>query len=342
MAGPTGSATNPLIDELAAAPTSFDFYTAVRRLQAVHPDQPRVGYSQSPAQDPVRFAQNPALDFAPSTLEALQQHPTDPTRPPALFSRHFGVFGPNGPLPLCLTEYARDRMFHHGDRTFVAFCNVFHHRLSSMFFRAWADSNKAVDLDRPADSFWIHYVGSLIGLGGEVFWQRDSIPDRAKFFYAGRFAQQTRNAEGLAAIVKDFFGVATELRPFVGRWMNLPREYQCRLGVSRDSCSLGRNAIVGSKVWESQLHFRLRLGPMYFSDLERLLPGKGSFRRLRDFVKLYTGEQFTWDVQMVLARDEVPAIQLGRSGRLGWTTWLKTKPFDHDAEDIIVDPTSCE
>ncbi len=340
MAGSTGNSSHPLIDELAAAPTSFDFFAAVRRLQALHLGQPRIGYSQSPAQDPVRFAQSPALDFAPSTIEALRAHETDASRPPTLYSRHFGVFGPNGALPLCLTEYARDRIYHHGDRTFAAFCNVFHHRLTSLFFRAWADSNKVLDLDRPKDSYWVYYVGSLIGLGAESFWQRDNIPDRAKYYFAGRLAQQTRNAEGLAAIVKEFFGVATELRPFVGRWMNLPSEYQCRLGASPDCCSLGRNAIAGSRVWESQLHFRLRLGPMHFTDLERLLPGGGSFRRLRDFVKLYLSDQFTWDVQFVLAREEVPAIQLGRSGRLGWTTWLKTRDFDHDAEDIVVDPAA--
>jgi type VI secretion system protein ImpH len=329
-----------LIDELAADATAFDFFAAVRRLQASRPELPRVGYSLAPAQDPVRFCQSPELDFAPSTLEALKRHP-DPNRAPALYARHFGVFGPNGALPLCLTEYARDRILHHNDPTFAAFCNVFHHRLASLFFRAWADASKVLDLDRREDSFWVYYVGSLFGLGGETFWNRDHVPDRAKLFYAGRLAQQTRNAEGLAAIIGEFFGVKTELRPFVGRWMNLPREYQCRLGASPDSCMLGRNAIVGSRVWESQLHFRLRVGPMHLADLERLLPGGGSFQRMRDFVKLYTSDQFTWDVQFVLARAEVPAIQLGRSGRLGWTTWLKVKPFDHDADDIIVDPAAC-
>jgi type VI secretion system protein ImpH len=341
MAGPTGNPTHSLIEEIAADPTRFDFFTAVRRLQAASRDRPRIGHSLSPSQDPVRFAQSPALNFAPATLESLRRPADDPDRAPTLYSRHFGVFGPNGPLPLCLTEFAHDRILHHGDRTFTAFCNVFHHRLLSMFFRAWADSNKAVDLDRPGDSSWVAYVGSLIGLGGEAFWNRDSVPDRAKLYFAGRLSQQARNAEGLAAIVRDFFGVETELCPFVGRWMNLPAEYQCRLGASPDSGSIGLNAIVGSRVWASQLHFRLRLGPMRFPDLERLLPGGGTFRRLRDMVKLYTADQFTWDEQMILDRREVPSIQLGRAGRLGWTTWLKVKPFDHDAEDIIVDPTAC-
>ncbi|HAV64559.1 MAG TPA: type VI secretion system baseplate subunit TssG [Verrucomicrobiales bacterium] len=338
MAGPAGNPPRPVIDEIAANPPGFDFFAAIRRVQAEFSDRPRIGCSLRPSGDPIRFAQTPALDFAPSTLESLQVSADDPTRPPTLFARHFGVFGPNGALPLCLTEYARDRIYHHGDRTFAAFCNVFHHRLMSLFFRAWAESNKAVDMDRPGDSHWVHYLGALFGLSGEAFWNRDSVPDRAKLYFSGRLVAQSRNAEGLAAIVRDFFNVDTELVPFVGRWMNLPDEYQWKLGDSRDTGSLGRTTIVGSRVWAGQLHFRLRLGPMRLVDLERMLPSGGSFRRLRDWVRLYTTDQFTWDVQMILAREEVPAVQLGKSGRVGWTTWLKTKPFDHDAEDIIVNP----
>jgi predicted component of type VI protein secretion system len=31
-------------------------------------------------------------------------------------------------------------------------------------------------------------------------------------------------------------------------------------------------------------------------------------------------------------------VQIGRAGRLGWTTWLKTKPFERDADDLILHP----
>src|SRR5262249_45904204 len=149
---------------------------------------------------------------------------------------------------------------------------------------------------------------------------------------------QTRNAEGLEAIVRDFFGVTTKLSTFVGRWLSLPKDSLCRLGASRESGSLGATVIVGSRTWTCQLHFRLRLGPMHFEEYERMLPTGSSFRRLRDWVKLYTGDQYSWDVQLVLNKDEVPSIQMGKSGRLGWTTWLKTAPFTHDADDLVLQP----
>lgn len=334
MAGTDGQTTDPLIAKLVEQPFAFDFYAAVRLLQSRFPEQPRFGYSWALAQDPIRFAQSPALDFAPATLEAVKQRAPDRAR--VLYSRHFGLFGPNGPLPLCLTEYAYERIRHHGDPTFAEFCNIFHHRLLSFFFRAWADARKTVDFDRPNDQHWSVFVGSVAGLGLESLRDREAIPDHAKLYFAGRLVLQTRNAEGLEAIIQDFFGVTTQLLTFVGKWMNLPKASICKIGASRETGLLGSTTILGDRIWTCQMHFRLRLGPMKFAEFERLLPNSPSFRRLCDWVRQYTGEQFSWDAQLVLAKEEVPVIQIGKAGRLGWTTWLKTKPFEHDAEDLVL------
>jgi type VI secretion system protein ImpH len=257
-----------------------------------------------------------------------------------VYSRHFGLFGPNGPLPLCLTEYARDRIFHHGDSTFAEFCNIFHHRLTSFFFRAWADARKTVDCDRPEDRCWPQFVGSLVGIGLESLQNRDTVPDQAKLYLAGRLVQQNRNAEGLEAIIKDFFGVPTEVQTFVGRWLRLPPNSICRLGASPETGTLGATILTGTRIWNCQMHFRLRLGPMKLADLKRLLPTGPSFGRLRDWVKFYAGDEFTWDAQLVLAKEEIPDIQLGKAGQLGWTTWLRTQPFARDAEDLILNGTN--
>lgn len=377
MASADRQTADRLMAELADQPYAFDFYAAVRLLQSNFGSHERIGYSSSPDKDPVRFAQSPALDFAASTLEALRRKvvfqcpecnkmvtiaPPDlgvkvgcpvchkdvvipesaVVLPPVFYSRHFGLFGPHGPLPLCLTEYARDRIFHHGDATFASFCNIFHHRMASFFFRAWADAHKTVDLDRIEDEHWSQFVGSLVGLGMASLHDCDSVPDHAKMNYAGRLVQQNRNAEGLAAILQDFFGIRTEVQTFVGRWLKLnargSRNYSCRLGQSPETGSLGSNLIVGSQFWTCQLHFRLRLGPMKLADMERLLPTGNSFKRLRDWVRHYVGDELTWDAQLVLAKDEVPKTQLGKAGRLGWTTWLHSKPFVSDAEDLILNP----
>ena len=340
MAGTDGQTPDPLIAKLTETPFAYNFNAAVRLLQSHFHQHPRVGHSTSPAQDPVRFAQSPALDFAASTIEAVQQK--DRERPPVLYSRHFGLFGSNGPLPLCFTEYARERIQHHGDSTFAGFCNVFHHRLISFLFRAWADAQKTVDFDRPTDQHWSHFVGGLVGIGMDSLRNRDSVPDRAKLYFAGRLVQQTRNAEGLEAIIQDFFSLQTEVQTFTGRWLDLPSGSVCKLGDSPATGTLGLTAIAGSRVWTCQMHFRLRLGPMSFKEFERMLPNGPSFRRLCDWVREYAGEQYSWDVQLVLKKEEVPVIQMGKAGRLGWTTWLKTRPFERDADDLILQEAADE
>jgi type VI secretion system protein ImpH len=334
MASADRQKADSLIAELAEKTFEFDFFAAARLIQCCFADRPRIGYSWSPAQDPVRFGQSPALDFAPATLEALR--PRRQAGPSWLYSRHFGLFGPNGPLPLCLTEYAHSRLTHHGDAAFSAFCDLFHHRLSSFFFRAWADAQKHVDLDRPDEQRWTHFVRCLLGLGMESMVERDRVPDRAKLFFAGRLVHQNRNGEGLEAIVQDFFGIHTEVCPFVGRWLKLPPSSLCRLGASAKTGTLGVTLVVGSCFWTCQLHFRLRMGPMPLADYERLLPLGGAYGRLCDWVRQYAGEHFSWDLNLILNKEEVPRIQLARAGRLGWTTWLKTKPFENDAENLVL------
>ena len=85
--------------------------------------------------------------------------------------------------------------------------------------------------------------------------------------------------------------------------------------------TLGVSTIVGSRVWDRQLKFRLICGPMGLEDYERLLPDRQSLARFEALVRLYTTDEYVWDLQLVLRQEEVPQIELGRSGRLGWTTW---------------------
>jgi type VI secretion system protein ImpH len=336
MASTSGQTPNSLIDELAKRPFAFDFYQAVRLLQAQYSDFPRIGYSQSVAQDPFRFAQKPTLAFPPATLEGVTQGAHQSV--PRLWTTFFGLFGPNGPLPLHLTEYARERELHSGDRTLSAFLNVFHHRLISFFFRAWADSQKTLDLDRPDDQRFAVYLGSFFGLGQAPLQNRDAVPDHPKLYFSGRLAAQTRNAEGLEAILGDYFGVPTEVQTFVGRWMPLPADSCCRLGESPETGRLGVNSLVGSRIWECQLNMRIKLGPMRLADFERMLPSAPAFKRLRYWVLNYAGDEYFWDLQLVLRREDVPETHLGQFGRLGWTTWLKTQPFTRDADGLVIIP----
>ena len=338
MAREDRSKTDSLIDRLSDAPYSFDFFQAVRRIECTRPDLPRIGYSQRPKEDPLRFCQEVSLAFAPSTIAGYT--PPWGRRPACLFVRFFGLLGPNGPMPLHITECVRERIRHHQDETLARFFNIFHHRLISMFYRAWACNHKTVSFDRQGDDRFAVYIGSLFGIGIKscpAAW-RDVVPDIAKLHYAGRLVCATRPPEGLRAIVSNYFGFAAEIDEFVGEWIELPPDSCCRLGASPESGMVGSTAIVGSRVWQCQHKFRLKLGPMPLRDYRRMLPGGDSLRRLMAWIRSYIGDELSWDAQLILKAEEVPQLRLGVIGQLGWTTWLSSRAFESDVDNLVLRP----
>jgi type VI secretion system protein ImpH len=296
-----------LLETLRRTPYAFHFFQALRRLECLYRDQPRLGKSIRLADDPIRLAQEPSLAFAPATLAAFK--PGDDGSP-RLSEYFFGLFGPNGPLPTHLTEYVRDRVRNHGDRTFACFADIFHHRLLCLFYRAWADTQPTVCFDRPENDRFQVYVGAPFGLGMPSLWNRDAAPDLAKFHYAGRLVCQTRNAEGLRAILADFFKLPVAIETFVGHWLPLSEASRCRLGETPTTGLLGRTAVIGERVWDCQYKFRIVMGPMGLEEFQRLLPGSDSLRRLVAWVRNYVGHELLWDFNPILKKEEVPPLVL--------------------------------
>jgi type VI secretion system protein ImpH len=337
MANPDRTPADPvaLFEALRREPYAFHFFQALRRLECLYRDRPRLGKSVRLADDPVRLAQEPSLAFAPATLAAFD--PGNGRHPPCLSEYFLGLFGPQGPLPLHLTEYARDRVRHHGDRTFIGFADVFHHRMLCLFYRAWAEAQPTVSFDRPETDRFNVYIGAQFGLGMPSLWNRDAAPDLAKFHYAGRLVGQTRNPEGLQAILADFFGLPVMIETFVGHWLPLSEVSRCRLGETPSTGLLGMTAVIGERIWDCQYKFRIVIGPMDLEAFQRLLPGSDSLRRLVDWVRNYIGDALLWDVNLILKREAVPPLKLGEGTQLGWTTWLTSQPLDRDADDLKLD-----
>jgi len=337
MANPDRTSADPvaLFEALRRKPYAFHFFQALRRLECLCPDRPRLGKSVRLADDPVRLTQEPSLAFAPATLAAFDPGTED--RPPRLSEYFLGLFGPQGPLPLHLTEYARDRSRNHGDRTFAGFADLFHHRILCLFYRAWADAQPTVSFDRPETDRFNVYVGAPFGLGMPSLWNRDAAPDLAKLHYAGRLVGQTRNPEGLQAILADFFNLPVTIENFVGHWLPLSETSRCRLGTSPTTGLLGVTAVIGERVWDCQYKFRIVIGPMPLREFQRFLPGSDSLRRLVAWVRNYVGDELLWDVNLILKREEVPPLKLGEETQLGWTTWLTSQPLGRDADDLKLD-----
>jgi len=336
MAGPDRETTDPLDRSagLARDPHRYGFYQALRLIECAHPDRPRLGRGVKAADDPVFLGQEPSLAFAPSALAAYE----DGEDRPRLDVFFFGLFGANGPLPIHLTEYARDRMRNEEDRTFARFADIFHHRMLSLFYRSWGDAQPAVNFDRPAEDRFARYLGALGGIGTPELRDRDALPDLTRFHFAAHLGNASRHPEGLEKMLRAFFDVPVRIREFIGSWTGIPEGDRCRLGGPPETSALGSTALIGSRVWGCQGKFRVVFGPLGYEDYERLLPGSDSLDRLIALVKGYVGDEFVWDVNVILKKNEVPPLRLGRNGRLGWTGWLVSRPPERDADGLLLNP----
>lgn len=327
-----------LFHSLHAHPTSYDFHAVMRRIESLARHMPRWGEALRPADEPVRLGQEPSLAFQKSTLSGFDL-PTD-NRPARLWVSFLGLLGANGPLPLHLTEYARGRLRHSGDPTLTAFLNIFNHRMLALFHRAWSMARSTVALDRPESNPYDTYIGALMGLGQSELQNRGPVPDAAKLFYVGRFSASARNAEGLRAVLLDYFGHPVEIEEFVGEWLDLPEESQWRLGWSAEVSTLRFSTVLGRRVWRCDHKFRLVLGPLDSDDFRSFLPGNERLQRLTDLVRAYTGDEYEWDLRLILAENASRQVKLNRGDRLGLWTQLGKNAKGARRNDVIIHPAS--
>jgi type VI secretion system protein ImpH len=216
--------------------------------------------------------------------------------------------------------------------------------------------------ERPRIDLFSQLLLDLAGLGTPLLRYKDSVRDQpvprmavddiTHRYFSGLLSQSHRSAIGLAQMVSEYFGLPAQAISFVGQWVQLPLEYQtCMrrpssglpLGATKPAtCAdprLGRNTVVGSRIWELQGRFRIRLGPLTFEQFQDFLPVGQKFRPLAHLARLYAGPTFDFDVQPVLEGREVPWCQLGATGprapRLGWNTWLRNREFTDPVFDAI-------
>jgi type VI secretion system protein ImpH len=319
--------------DLETRVTRYEFFAALRLIECAAPDAPRLGRSARAAGDPVRLGQVPSMAFAPAMLAEAARLGDGRLW---LGGAFFGLFGPNGPLPLHLTEYALGRRHNFRDPTMARFADIFHHRLLCLLYRGWADTEPTVHGDRPASDRFKMYLGALAGVGQPALRERDAMPDAAKLHHAGYLSAQIRNPEGLCAMLADFFGERVRIEEFRGEWMRLGDEDRLYLGRSRHAGCLGSTATLGAQVWGAQSRFRVVLGSMPFERFERFLPGSAALKQLSAIVRNFVGLELAWDLKLLVDRAQVPGVRLGCGARLGWSSWLAARQRACDAGDVIL------
>ena len=325
-----------LEQQMRAEPYRFHFFQAMRLIEWMHPERRPVGGFATPGEEVARLSARPTLTFPASEIERLEGTEAEPKRIEVNF---FGLNTVNGPMPLANTALLLERL-RAKDGATAAFHDIFNHRLISLFYRSWkryrfflAAENTRSERDEVAERLY-----DLVGLGSAGLRGRMAIPDEATIFYAGLLSKQVRSADGLEKILGAYFGVRVEVRQFTGAWERLSPDQQTYLREGSSFAeSLGKGTIVGDEVWNQEAALTVRLGPMPLDQYRDFLPGGTGQQELESWLQFYSRRAFSFVVQLVLERDEVPRVELSAAPqerrRLSYESWLKVNSFQRDPDE---------
>jgi type VI secretion system protein ImpH len=319
----------------------FDFFQAVRLLERLYPTRSPVGYNAVPHNEAARFRGLLSLTFPPSAIHEVKHSEIGPDE---IIVTFMGLFGSMGVLPRHYTELLIERV-RRKDFTSRDFLDVFNHRLISFFYRAWEKYRFPAAYERyrlrgddydPFSRSLFHLVG--MGTGGLT--GRLRTGDEVLLYYGGLAAQQPHSAAALEALLGDYFSAPVAIEQFTGGWLWLEPENRTSLGRDRSNSQLGITAILGSKFWNQQAAFGVRMGPLSFARFRKFLPSGGGFGPLVELTRFFVGLALDFDVRLILKAAEVPFCRLGKATpgtpQLGWSSWLKTRNFIHDASDALL------
>ncbi|MEE9318984.1 MAG: type VI secretion system baseplate subunit TssG [Granulosicoccus sp.] len=336
MASEAGNETGNLADPLAALSDhikSLDFISAIRMIESRFPEKPKLGQSARVSDDMVRLSQYVTLSFNGPSLHSFEK--TKGQHGYRLQCNFFGLLGTNGPLPLHYTDFADQRARHNSDPTFREFLDLFNHRMLSLFYRASANYEPAINLDRDHNNFDV-FIGALGGHMHESGHSRDAIPDHFKRYQAMSFGSIARSPEVLEKLIVEYFDVQAKVSEFVGGWLRLPRDARMSLGDRGASTELGVSTYLGKKVWSIAHRFRLGIGPLAWADYLSFKPGGKRIKSLYDLIRNYTGDEWDWDVQLTTHSEEVEPFSLDRKRSLGFDSWLTGSDTSQSTDRFVL------
>jgi type VI secretion system protein ImpH len=266
-----------------------------------------------------------------------------------------GLLGVNGTLPLFYTEMLAQQELYQKDHAARAFMDVFSHRSLTMFYQAWRKHRLHVQYETDQRNRYLPLVLSIAGLGQKGLRERlgaqsGGVADESLAYYAGALQQRTLSARQLQALLKSYLGVPVQIEQFIGRWYQVPeagRFYLGQLGLGSGGMRvpngvLGKSTMLGERVWQRDLRVRVVLGPLEHSKFRRFLPGGRGAKALKELLTVLSGVSLEYEINLRLLQQDVKGASLDSTrpdsaSRLGWDTFLQTRPATEDRIDVRYD-----
>lgn len=334
--------TKSPLENLAAAPQKFRFDAAFRLLTGGRPG--------AEDDDSVKFVASGVLSQPVS--EVTRVDVAAGHEGPRMSSPLIGLTGPSGVMPRWYTELLAQSV-----RLRATAISDFFDLLAQRLVTAFARAGIKYRLHRASEAAALAGTDEKIGAGilALTGYGTAHLADRLAAgadplrHYSGFFAARPRSADRLGSMVSDYLGRRAEIIEFAGAWLMVPPDQQSRLPQGRRPGAyhaLGVNAAIGTRAWDQQARFIVRVGPLKRDEFEALLPDRPKLKELVSLIRAYVGWEADFAINLVLAVPEIPPLAMAGGGntaapRLGWTMWMPSSTGAMRGRTVVEDAIFC-
>ncbi len=220
MAPPPGTPDDPRLKLLEAVVSRTHFFDAVRFLEQLDPEAPRVGARGPVPEERVQLRPSVSLAYPSGDLESLELG----RRLAILTTTFLGLYGSSSPLPSSYAERLAQTAGDPRGMRVRAFLDLFHHRLLSLAYRSMG---KYTLTPGEADDQLLVDLLSLAGLDRERSHGATASLGNARIHVA-----HSRPASGLEALLRRRLGFAVTVEQLAQRTVVVPAEQRTRLGLA--------------------------------------------------------------------------------------------------------------
>ncbi|MDR3031210.1 MAG: type VI secretion system baseplate subunit TssG [Holosporales bacterium] len=280
-----------LVDNLAFSPEQFSFSKAIDVALASHDIK-----LQNLSYDKIKNIElKSSINFSSKffdikSVEGIKDHCVE------IFTNLDGVSGMEGSLPDVYTEnyitYNRE-----SKQAVIDFLDIFNDRFLSIRYLFMKLRNVSC-LSEPLENSIIGNI--LFSLSGVEYneksrFKKSLIPEQLKISCQNLFWRKSRSGEGLRIILSDFCDASVVVKQFSGKFIEADQSFQSVIGKrNRRYNRLGKDAILGSKVWDQTDGIDIFIGPLNFEGYVKFLPKRSKLdqklsplEKVKEIIKEY-------------------------------------------------------
>ncbi len=316
-----------LIRDLIENGHEWSYFAAIDFIEQ-NEDKEALGVAKRPREEKVRFRTDSSLGFPSSDIKSITYNP-DAAQGQGKYEmmvRFLGLSGASSPLP---SYYLESLAQAEGDSAVASlrpFFDFFSHRVVALLYRAWKKYRYDKNFLPGAHDAWSERMFSLVGLHDQLIDLEPNIQWSRLLAYTGLIASKRRSPMVLSGVIAHAFNLkSVNIIEYVFRKVDVPDHQKWQLG--KNNGALGLNTILGSRVPDRCGKFIVQINDLSSKRFREFLPSGSLYNPLRHLVEFLITDQFAYDIELNIVREEVPPMQLSSKqkeapARLGWTTFI--------------------